>query len=190
MTWHRPKHISQRENAHVWPTGEFDGPAWEDCGPVSVCLIADATTDGAQPTRKTLAEAEALRKAAGYGPNGGTNIQRLSAAAVIRYRIPLPRHVTGPTAIRAALKTGFGAAVAGTMGNFPRGHRLRRWQPSFTGGHAVYIARESTTARWLWLDPLAPQGTYSGDWITADELATFLRGPIAAACVVPLVKEA
>lgn len=186
-TWRRPVLVSERERAERWVDGKsWDDGRWEDCGPCSVLMLVDAATGGVKPLIKNLEEAERLRMAAGYGPTGGTNIQRLAAASVIKYGIKLPRHVTGPAAIWTALKPGFGAAIAGTMGNFPVGHRLRRWQQSYAGPHSVYIARESSTARVAWIDPLAPKGAYTGDWVSREELAQFFRGPIAAAVISPL----
>lgn len=187
MTYIRPRFVSERERAERWVDGtSWDDSRWEDCGPCSVLMLVDATTGHREPVTADLNEAERLRLAAGYGPTGGTNIGRLAGAATVRYRIKLPRAVSGASAVWTALRPGFGAAIAGTMGNFPAGHRLRRWQPSFAGGHSVYIAREDATQSVWWVDPLAPRGWYSGERVTRQELATFFKGPIAAAVISPL----
>lgn len=188
MSYIRPVFVSERERPGIWVDGKsWDDARWEDCGPVSVIHLVNATTGRLKPATMTLDEAEKLRLAAGYGPRGGTNIQQLAAAAVVRYRIPLPRRVAGYLAIWNALKPGYGAAVAGSMGAFPDGHRLRRHAPRFEGSHAVYVQRETTTDRVLWIDPLAPSG-YAGEWVSRDDFRAFCSRGIASAVVAPLVR--
>lgn len=166
----------------------MDDGRWEDCGPTSVLMAVDATTRGIKPAEHTLDESERLRMAAGYGPTGGTNIQTLYAAAVQRYRVNLPLYRTGFDAIWSALKPGTGGAIAGSMAAFGPTHRLSRWQPTFDGTHSVYIQRETTTNRVWWMDPLAT-GTYTGEWITKDELRLFFSRGLSAAVLINL-KEA
>lgn len=192
MTWHRPKLVSERERGpSIWVDGKsHDDARWEDCGPCAVLMAVDGHTNGVVPKAKTLEEAERLRWAAGYGPTGGTNIQRLAAGAVTRYHLTLPRYASGFDAIWSALKPGTCAALAGSMAAFGPSHRLSRWQTWFDGAHAVYVARESSLPRVAWIDPLAPSGAYTGDWVSRDELRLFLGRNIAAAVVWPLAKEA
>lgn len=190
MSWRRPKFVSERERAEIWVDGRtWDDQAWEDCGPTSTIMAVHATTGGHRPAVMTLDEAERLRRAAGYGPKGGTNIQQLAATAVSRYRINLPRHASGFEAIWAALRPGQGAVLAGSMAGFGPGHRLSRHLRSYNGGHAVYVQREGTASRVWWMDPLAPIG-YEGEWASRDEVRLFLAHGIASAVIVPLTKVA
>lgn len=188
MTYHRPTFVSERERAHRWPDGRWDNDRWEDCAPCSVVMMVDATTAGRKPATKSLTEAEALRAAAGYGPTGGTNIQQLAATAVTRYRITLPRYASGWGAVWTMLRPGWGGAIAGNLGAFPPGHRLRRFDTSFSGPHSVYVQRESTTERVWWVDPLGPRdGTYRGEWVSKADLRIFLGGAVCAITASPLV---
>lgn len=189
MAYVRPKFVSEREKAETWVDGRrVDDAKWEDCGPTSVLMAVNATSGGSKPSVMTLDEAERLRMDAGYGPLGGTNIQQLAGAAVKRYRINLPRYVSGFDAIWKSLAPGYGAAISGSMAPFGPTHRLSRWLPNFDGGHAVYVQRESTTDRVFWLDPLA-SSSYTGEWVTKEELRLFFSRGIAAAVVVPLVRS-
>lgn len=185
MTYHRPTFISERELAALWVDGRSqDDARWEDCANCSVGMQVDAMTGGAKPGAKTLDEAERLRFAAGYGPLGGTDIARLARAAVGRYGIPAPRVVSGFALIWAALTPGKGAAIAGDPVGLPAGHRLRRFQPGFVGGHSVYVQREDNQDRVWWMDPLGPKdGSYRGEWATKEELRRFLNAGGALAVV-------
>ena len=50
------------------------------------------------------------------------------------------------------------------MGNFPAGSEIRRWDPDFTGGHAVCVVALGND-RFQWLDPLAPM-KFAGDVVS------------------------
>ena len=65
------EHITEREVAHTWPTGESDDSRWEDCAWVSAVEWARLTIKSAIP--HSHAEAEALRHDAGEPPTGGSN---------------------------------------------------------------------------------------------------------------------
>lgn len=189
MSYYRPIFVSERERAELWVDGkQMDDARWEDCAPTSMLMLVNAATGRKKPTTMTLDEAERLRMAAGYGPTGPTNIVRLGAAAATRYGITAPRMVSGASYIWAALVSGRGAAINGSMGAFPDGHRLRRWAPNFEGWHSVYVQREDESERVRWFDPLAPQGTYAGEWVTRAELRQFFSMGLASAAIRPLVK--
>lgn len=182
MPYYRPRPVSEREAASTWVDGRTpDDGHWEDCAPCSIVMLVAATSGGKQPPTANLEEAERLRLAAGYGPLGGTDIARLGPVAAKRYGIVAPHLVTGAAAIWTALSAGKGAAIAGMMSAFPAGHRLRRWDPGFAGGHAVYVQREDASDRVWWIDPLAPIGTYKGEWVTKAELLAFFSKGLASA---------
>lgn len=162
-------HVSEREGAHEWPDGRVDDAKWEDC------LFASAVEWVRAIGRNipaTHAEAEALRADSGLGPLGGASFDDLSRGLKKRYGITMPPVVAGANSLLSGLQPGAAAIVNGKMGNFPSGHRLRRWDPGFTGGHAVYVER-TLDNRLLWCDPLAPSGTQP-DVITDSEIKTFM----------------
>lgn len=165
-------HVSEREVAHTWPDGQKDDSHWEDCLWTSLVeFLNDTYID--QPD--TLARAEALRDASGEPPSGGSNFDNVAAAfAKLGTKITVtPLAFIG---FWNALKPGTGAVATGNMGNFPAGHTLRRWDPPFAAGHAVYVARVDSQDRVWWCDPLAPKGTYNGQWVTKAQLAQFMTG--------------
>ena len=91
----------------------------------------------------------------------------LDAASVHRYGVRL-RTVT-PSGTRAtdaqlavALSTpGNMLALPGSYAGLASGHRLRRWQPGFIGGHMVAVLVRPDKSL-LWLDPLATS-RFTGD---------------------------
>lgn len=178
-------HVSERESAHVWPDGERDDAAWEDCGPTSVVELVRLGHDDAVP--HTLAEAEALRHDAGYGPTGGTNAASLAAGVAKRYRWTLPV-IRGFDSLWAALAPGFAAAIGGSMGAFPAGSHWRRWDPAFHAGHNVLVARIDDAPRVWWCDPLAPAGAYQGEWMGLDDLRAFVSALPGAGHLVAAIR--
>lgn len=190
MAYYRPVLVSERERAHLWPDGRYDDAKWEDCGPTSIIMAVDGHTGGAKPASHTLVEAEGLRAAAGYGPSFGTNIQRLAATAVLRYKVNLPLYRYGFTDIWRVLQPGTCAAVAGHMGAFGPDSALSRWAPNCDSPHVVYVARETTLDKVVWIDPLAPAGAYRGDAVSKEQLRAFLSKGIASAVVWHLAKVA
>lgn len=91
---------------------------------------------------------------------GGSTFDLLDKGAAKRYGVTLHRIPAGDKAgLRAQLSIPHQAlAIAGSLGHFPAGHRLRRWQPSYTGGHAICLVTLPDDML-LWLDPLAPMRT-------------------------------
>lgn len=163
-------HVSEREVAHTWPDGQKDDSHWEDC---LWCSVVEWLNDTWKDVSDTLAYAEKLRDASGEPPTGGSNFGDVQRA-FNKLGIPItlePR--TYSTFMEYRLKPGYAGVATGRMGNFPAGHRLRRWDTDFTGGHAVYIAMLADGTLW-WCDPLAPKGTYQGEKITKTELKTFM----------------
>lgn len=73
---------------------------------------------------------------------------------------------------RAVLSGGTNALILpGSLGRLPVGDRLRRWQPSYTGGHMITVIALGGGRVW-WLDPLAPDG-YAGEEASVDEALAF-----------------
>lgn len=169
--WHR--HVSERE-PNSQPEDPLDPAGYEDCVPCSGVMAANGMTLGAIPT--TLAEAEALRRDAGVPPGGGMTTAQLNAGlrkrygfemAVVAVPVVPPNHV---------------ATISGKLSNFPAGHRLRRWDPTYTGGHRVMVAADATGALG-WADPLAPNVVNGQPWkgepVTAAEVRTFAGSRIS-----------
>lgn len=153
--------------------GELHGTAYKDCTEASAMMLR-AHAGGDFPLGWTDEEREALQWADGKGETGATmddimlSMQRRwgwTGDAVIA---PLN------SALRR--KDGVAFHLAGANGNLPVGHRLRRWQPSFTGGHAWFVRPYGDGARVWVLDPLAPQG-YAGDIATVEDVVKWAWGP-------------
>jgi hypothetical protein len=161
-------HVSERETEHRWPDGRLDDAKWEDCRFDAAVEWLRAMGRDIPPTH---AEAEAIRAAAGLQPTGGSRHEDLVRGVMRRYGFAIPSQVEGAEALLAAMPPGTCAIVDGSLGNFVYGHRLRRWQPGFTGGHAVYVEHTADDV-WLWCDPLAPVG-YQPDRVSATEVRAF-----------------
>lgn len=186
MTYITPAHVSELEVAHT-TDGHPDDAYPEDCVWCSgLMLHLAAHPEYGTPASHT--EAERLRLDAGKPlTERGSTLAELVKGYTIRYRYT-PTVISGFTAAWKALTTGKGAVVTGLMGNLPAGHRLRRFSPNYTGGHAVYVARMDDQMRVWWMDPLAPQGTYGGEWASSSELASFMASN-ATAVVQPLAEK-
>jgi len=163
-------HVSERELAHTWPDGQKDDGKWEDC---LWCSVVEWLNDTWQDVPDTLAYAEALRDASGEPPTGGSNFTNVQKAFTV-LRIPIMLEPKFFPTFWSRLAPGTGGVANGSMGNFASGHRLRRHDPGFAGGHSVDVSRVDGTDRVWWCDPLAPKGTYSGEWVTKAELAKFM----------------
>lgn len=169
------RHVSERESAHVWPDGRKDDSRWEDCTMVAALMLARLC--GYPEIPATHAEAEAIRAASGKGPLGGSSSQDALRGLAAR------RHVTGLRivsnanfdALWAALAPGMAAAAQGSMGAFPTGHPLRRFDPPFASFHDVLVIRLDATDRVWWDDPLAPNGTYRGQWVSKADFKRYVQ---------------
>src|SRR5262245_25384168 len=90
----------------------------------------------------TQAERDALDAATPpEPPGGGSTFDLIDAGAAKRYGLTLDRITNGSRAVlrRTLERPNMALAIAGSLGSLPKGHRLRRWQPDFTGGHAICI---------------------------------------------------
>lgn len=169
-TYH--EHVSQRKPGK-----------WNDCTMVAGLMLWRLTRR--RTTAPTLAEAQEIRKLSGRLMTGGTNNGDVLKGIAARYKSGCGVLVRGYTKVMATMKEGAGASLPGTMGNFPAGHRLRRWDPGFTGTHDVLIIQlDAKQDRFWWDDPLAPDtGTYKGEWVTKAEVKQFM-GNLAADTLV------
>lgn len=186
MTIHYPTFNSEREGAHYWPDGRYDDSHWEDCAWNSLGMARDVATGGA--TRPTHTEMERIRSLV-MGPLGGTTAQQLMAGARIAWGWTpklIPYNATWAT-VWASVPVGGAFVLMGRLSMFPVGHRLRRFQPTYTGGHAICGVKEDE-AGGRGFDPLGPLTGYAGERWTAAEFATFyggLRGGGADTIVTP-----
>lgn len=174
-SWH--VHVSERE-----PDG-----TWEDCTFDSGLEWYRLCHDRSKPA--THAEAQAIRNAAGLPQTGGGTIADLRRGIKARYGKDIPTGITGWTTLWSALKPGTAAVVQGSMKAFGSTHRLSRWDKNFDGGHAVMCIRLDSTDRVWWCDPLAPTGTYKGEWVTKAELQKYVTGLAGWHLVAPLLPE-
>jgi len=180
-------HVTERESAHRWPNGRYDDGAWEDCTFVSGLELARICHNTAIPA--THYEEERLRQAAGKGPLGGSNANDLMLGYARRYGWHPAAPLSGFPALWAALTPGRAAMSQGGMGAFPWYHRLRRWDRGFSGRHAVFIARVDATDRVWWCDPLAPVGTYQGEWVTKAELKKYVEKITGERQIVAVIRQ-
>ena len=157
------QHVTERET---------DG-TWEDCR-WAACIEYVRAVGQEVPANRT--EYEALRAESG-DLVGGTDMADQVKAMQARYGwIGDVR----PNTEVLVTPVGWALTLDGSMGAFPAGHRLRRWDPGFTGGHSVAVFRLETG--WWWCDPLAPlhygpkpMKTYTGEFVGPDELIQFAR---------------
>lgn len=158
----------QYQHVHV---SERQPGAWLDCRWMSAVEFVNAV-EGCPATHE---EGDALRADSG-DLIGGSNMGDQIRGMLKRYG--WIGEVKPNTDI---LKVPVGHAVTldGNMGAFFEGHRLRRWDPTFAGDHAVAVFR--LPRGWWWCDPLAPrffgpkpQTEYTGQWVVADELRAFV----------------
>lgn len=121
----------------------------------------------------TTAEREALERSDDQPNETGASLDDLILAVKRRYRLTLTKNA--PAALSGLLdKNDIAMVVQGKMGNLPAGHTLRRWDPGFTGGHAIAIVNLPGD-RYIWLDPLAPN-KYAGDIVAKATIVRFATG--------------
>jgi hypothetical protein len=121
----------------------------------------------------TVAEREALERSDDQPNETGASLDDLIVAIKRRYGITLTKN--GPATLSAWLdKDDIALVVTGKMGNLAAGGELRRWDPTFTGPHAVCVVNLPGN-RYIWLDPLAPN-KFAGDVVTKQQIVRFSAG--------------
>jgi hypothetical protein len=168
MTWPLPKIWSERRPG-----------SWDQCTEGAYLMALVYGGFRAFPAGKyTDAERDALDAATPPDPaSGGSTFALLDAGALKRYGATLHRIPDGSRAgLKAQLNSsGQAFAVAGSLGGLPEGHRLRRWQPTYTGGHAICVVSLGDGKVW-WGDPLALMGG-DGDLADLDRVLDFAWFP-------------
>ena len=168
-----PRHNSEREVGHYWPDGRYDCPSWEDCAWNSTGMTRDVATGGAQsPTHEQMEKVRSLV----MGPDGPTGSALLMAGIAQAWGWTPARTAYNATfeTTWARVPVGGAAALMGRLSALPSDSRLRRWQPSYAGGHAICAVKLPDGRAW-WDDPLAPS-TYIGEFVSVDELRTYFGG--------------
>lgn len=134
---------------------------WFCCVPCSAAMVGAYLAD----VPPTLAAAHRIRELAGYrhpdpGTNGGTSLPRIAEGLAKAYGVELAPILAGDVAARLADGWAIMAGVnAGELAPV-----LRRWAPSFAGGHCVALAGTDGAGGWGWHDPLAPATTNGRPW--------------------------
>lgn len=154
-------HVTQRE----------PGP-WRDCTFASMLEVLRFGFVDGQSIPPTQAEKEAYRATAGLpDDHAGATLAVAIEAARERYNLGDGFTVTSSWAdVRAGLMADDSwLVVQGSMAAVPA--RLRRWDPAFSGPHSV-------AARGVqqWCDPLAPKGTYVGEYVGLAAWEAFFKG--------------
>jgi len=121
----------------------------------------------------TVAEREALERSDDQPNETGASLDDLITAVHRRYGKTLTK--TMPGELNALLgKTGIAFVIQGSYGNLPAGHPQRRWDPHFTGPHALTVIPGGPGLN-LWLDPEAPMH-FAGDHVTDAVVQAFAKG--------------
>lgn len=167
-------HISERE-----PDGTFEDCTWDS----GLEFFRDAF-DPSKPA--THVEAQKLRAASGEPPTGGSNLGDLRRGIKARYGATIPAAIPARNVL-IALKPGYCAVVQGSMSAFGPTHPLSKWDRSFDGGHAVYLARTPAGAL-LWCDPEAPTGADVPIVISSADVQKFVNAFPGEAIVAPALQ--
>lgn len=153
----------------VWTERNTGSVGWTDCTWCSVLMVVVGSGYTAFPGGiYTEVERKAFR-----GGDARLNFAGGIEHAKSRYGVtvvsPAPMSMAQLGAALSAPNRVW--AIAGKLANFPNGHRLRRWQPSFLDFHAVCVASDAS-AHLTWLDPLAPNLS-DGEGVTIAEVQQF-----------------
>lgn len=151
------EHVSERE----------PGSGWTDCMWASGVMFARAVSCADIPT--DINEVHALRKASG-DLVGGSNIDDLEKGLTQRYGFS-GKSGSGFDQFWSEFDPGYVAVLQGKFSALPA--NLRRFDPDFTGGHAVFLLRRDNALEGWWDDPLAPIGTYDGEYVSKNILRNF-----------------
>lgn len=145
---------------------ERESGAWIDCVPCSGAMIAGWAEREPSPH---LNDAHRIREGAGLPHSGGMTDYQLAQGLEEVYSTAGSTIAATKAAILEALDDGRGVTWFHTYGRLPSD--LRRWSPSFTGGHcAAIVGRKSPTSELVgWWDPLATEG-WTGEWVDLDVL--------------------
>lgn len=161
----------------VWSErDEAVGKGWHDCTYSSalMALVYGGFTKFPLGIY-TAAEREALERSDNQPDETGASQVDITVAVKRRYGVSL-RTVPEPLAV-ALTKVGRAITLAGSNGNLPKGHALRRWDPGFTGGHSITVVTLGG-GKVLWLDPEAPW-KHSGDVVPIQIVLKWAWGGIS-----------
>ena len=109
----------------------------------------------------SVAEREALERSDNQPDETGASLDDLCLAMKNRY---------GKVKVKSAIdllsqhhkRSDLGFVIQGLNGNLSAGHPLRRWDPGFTGAHAIFIVPTGDGVHVRWFDPEATN-KYQGD---------------------------
>lgn len=97
---------------------------------------------------------------------GGTDLHDLQNAVFHGYGVQFKTGSVTPAQLKDLLTAGYGAVIQGDYGEVPEALRL---QPSFTGGHAIYLdgfypGNGDVPAAYYVIDPIGRGPSYRGGW--------------------------
>ena len=122
----------------------------------------------------SVAEREALERSDDQKDETGASLVDLKVAIKRRYGKDVTIHAASALSDLLDRVEAIGYVIQGKTGNFPVGHTLRRWDPGFTGGHAVFVQLLGG-GKYRWFDPEAPM-KFSGDIVTKAQVLTYAKG--------------
>ena len=161
---YRPAFVTERKT---------DTP-WDDCTLSAAAMLADFASGGEiRPTRAALRAASGVAdQAAVSDPTSLDDAARALAAAAPG--VTMERPSTGLDldwdGLMARIRSGDAAVVQGMYGALTT--QERRWNPSFSGPHAMYVQAGPTADTLLVMDPLAPAGS-TGEVMPASDVRAF-----------------
>lgn len=152
--------------AGVTFVSERESGAWISCVPCAATMVLGWAEREPSPH---LNDAHRIREGAGLPHSGGMTDAQLADGLEAEYGVQGTTIPATKAAVLEALDEGRGLTWFHTYGRLPE--NLRRWSPSFTGGHcAAIIGRKSPTSDLVgWWDPLATSD-WTGEWVDIDTL--------------------
>ncbi len=165
---------------------ERDEPApWDDCTRRSVGMLVDWMTHGA-----TVTNGEGIPATGGGTPGkGATDLATAAAWVKLTFGIDIGcLYASPPTFAQLQGLTG-GMVVQGLYGAVPAPYD--RWDPTFTGGHAVFAYHDADG--FFVMDPLGdPAQGYRGETWPDDVVQAYaygLSGNQTVLCAVPATED-
>jgi len=120
----------------------------------------------------TNAEREAFERAGSHIAETATTMAQASENSTNRYNLDL--HPLDVSLSSALTRIGTGIILFGRNGNLPSGDSWRRWDPSFSGIHAVSVFPLGNGKSRV-LDPEAPMG-FQGDEVSNTKILKWASG--------------
>lgn len=155
----------------VWSEREY--PHYRDCAfSMALDLLVFSGFTNFPLGIYSTAEREAFERAGSHVAETGTSIAQVHENLKNRYSLDFP--ALDVPIDKALTHIGTGLGLFGINGNLPQGDSWRRWDPSFTGIHAVSVYPLGNGVSRV-LDPEAPMG-FQGDIVSNTKILRWHSG--------------